>query len=175
MRQTRSKGVGTVKTLHTITAVGAAAVTAALVGTAFAAGTATKPVAFTQTFKGTATVVVEGEAATISSVKGAGSGTPLGKATLSGKGAGTKSDPCPLFGGKATMTTKRGKLNFTIKPATGSACTDEAGQDFSLSGAATFNGGTLKYKKVKGTFRFSGSYNRGTGDFSVKFKGTYKL
>ena len=162
------------KNLQTIAAVGAAAVTAALVGTAFA-GAATKPVAFTQTFKGKATVVIEGDAATISSVKGAGTGAPLGKATLSGKGAGTKSDPCPLFGGKATMTTKKGKLNFTVKPATGSACTDEAGQDFSLSGAATFNGGTLKYKKVKGTFRFSGSYNRGTGEFSVKFKGTYKL
>jgi hypothetical protein len=164
-----------VKTLRTVTAAGAAVVAAAAVGSAFAGGVASKPVAFTQTFKGTATVVVQGDAATISSVKGAGTGKPLGKATLAGKGAGTKADPCPLFGGKATITTKTGKLNFTVKPATGNACTDEAGQEFAISGAATFTGGTLKYKKVKGTFRFVGSYNRGTGDFSVKFKGTYKL
>jgi hypothetical protein len=164
-----------VNTLRIITAVGAAAFGTALVGTAFAGGAATKPVAFASTFNGKAVVVVNGTAATISSVKGAGTGVPLGKQTLTGTGAGTQSDPCPLFGGKATITTKTGKLNFVVKPATGNACTDEAGQEFALSGTASFTGGTLKYKKVKGTFRFAGSYNRGTGVFSAKFKGTYKL
>jgi hypothetical protein len=147
--------------------VAAAGVIAA---SAFAGGT-TKA-AFRANFSGKAVVRVSGSQAEISSAQGTGSGVPIGKATLFGKGAGNNSDPCPLWGGNATITTKTGKLKFAIAPIAGNACTDEQGQQFALSGRGTFKGGTGKYKKAKGTFKFSGNFNRGTGAFSVKFVGT---
>jgi hypothetical protein len=97
----------------------------------------------------------------------------LGKSRLVGKGVGNNSDPCPLFGGTATITASNGmKLNFTIPPAGGTGCTDEEAQLFSLSGRATVTGGTGKYVRTKGVLRFSGSFDRGTGLFNVAFTGT---
>jgi hypothetical protein len=142
----------------------------AIAASAFAGGTA--KAAFRASFSGKAVVRVSGSQAEISSAQAKGPGVPIGKATLFGKGAGNNSDPCPLFGGNATITTKTGKIKFAVSPIAGNACTDEQAQQFSLSGRATFKGGTGKYKKAKGSFKFSGSYNRGTGAFSVKFVGT---
>jgi hypothetical protein len=153
----------------------AAAVTALaaaiLAATSFAA-TPKKPVAFTVSFTGKAVVKSTGDAAQITSATATGTSRALGKVALLGTGSGIKSDPCPLFGGPATMTTKAGKIKFVIAPTGGSACTDEAQQQFTISGRATIKGGTAKYAKAKGTFKFAGSYDRGTGGFAVKFVGT---
>jgi hypothetical protein len=149
----------------------AAAALAAIAGSAFA-GSGTTNVAFRANFHGKAVVQITGSRADIVSARASGRGVPIGKATLFGKGAGNNSDPCPLFGGPATITTKNGKLKFVVAPTGGSACTDEQGQDFSLSGRAKFKGGTGRYARAKGSFRFSGSYTRSTGAFSVRFVGT---
>jgi hypothetical protein len=151
-------------------ALAAAALSALVVASAFAA--APKPVAFTATFAGKAVVTTTGDAAQITSATATGTSKAFGKATLSGKGSGLKSDPCPLFGGPATITTRLGKINFVITPTGGRACTDEAGQQFTISGRATIKGGTKKYLKAKGSFKFGGSYDRSTGSFTVKFVGT---
>jgi hypothetical protein len=153
-------------------AVGAvlAAAAAAIATSAFAG--AAKQVPFRANFKGHAVVRVSGAHADIVSAKATGTGVPIGKATLVGTGAGNNSEPCPLFGGPATITTKAGKLRFVIAPTGGSACTNEEGQMFSLAGRASFKGGTRKYAKAKGSFKFAGSYNRSSGVFSVKFVGT---
>jgi hypothetical protein len=138
-------------------------------------------VPFRASFTGKAVVRVTGDIADITAT-GAGparilgksrvSGT-LGRAKLVGKGTGSKSDPCPLFGGIATITATNGmKLNFKIPPAGGSGCTDEEGKLFSLSGRATVTGGTGKYVRTKGVLRFSGSFDKGTGNFSVAFNGS---
>jgi hypothetical protein len=150
-----------------------AAAAAIIASSAFAAGTA--KVAFRANFSGKAVVRVSGSHAEIVSAQAAGRGVPIGKATLFGKGAGNSSDPCPLFGGPATITTTKGKLKFAISPIAGSACTDEQAQQFSLSGRALFKGGTRKYAKAKGSFKFAGTYNRSTGAFAVKFVGTLTL
>jgi hypothetical protein len=143
-----------------------------IAGVAFAGGTATVP--FRASFSGKAVLRVNGSQAEIVSARAVGRGVPIGRATLFGKGAGQNGDPCPLFGGPATITTKNGKLKFAIAPSAGSACTDEQAQDFSLSGRATFKGGTGKYARAKGSFKFAGSFNRRTGTFAVKFVGTLK-
>ena len=155
--------------------VGAVVATAAaaIAASAFAGGT--KKVPFRASFKGNAVVRVSGSHADIVSAKATGTGVPIGKGTLAGTGAGNNSDPCPLFGGPATITTKAGKLKFAISPIAGSACTNEEAQQFSLSGRATIKGGTRKYAKAKGSFKFAGSFNRSTGAFSVKFVGTLTL
>lgn len=154
--------------------VAAAAATAAVVaGTALAGGTVTgKTVAFTASYTGKATVKVAGSKADISA-DATGTGTLVGKSKLSGKGVGSAVEPCPLFGGLGTITAADGgKLNFSISASGGSACTDEEAQSFSLVGRATVSGGSGKYAKAKGSFKFTGSYDRGNGLFSVKFRGT---
>jgi len=114
---------------------------------------------------------VNGDLADITAT-GAGTATLLRKTKMTAKGAGTKSEPCPLFGGIASLAGTGGKINFKIPPNAGNGCTDEEGNTFNLVGRATITGGTLKYKKAKGSFKFSGTYDRGTGNFSVKFTGT---
>jgi hypothetical protein len=135
---------------------------------------------FRASFSGKAVVRVTGQRADITAAatgparilgKSRISGS-LGKSRLVGKGVGSNSDPCPLFGGTATITASNGmKLNFTIPPAGGTGCTDEEAQLFSLSGRATVTGGTGKYARTKGVLRFSGSFDRGTGLFNVAFNG----
>ena len=160
------------KNFQSLAACGAAVVAVAVIaGPALAGGDAAK-VAFRANFAGKAVVQVSGSHADITSARATGKGTPIGKATLSGKGAGNNTEPCPLFGGPATITTAKGKLKFVITPTGGSACTDAQGQDFSLSGRAKFKGGTGKYARARGSFKFTGNYTRKTGAFSVKFLGT---
>jgi hypothetical protein len=160
-----------------ILATGAIVATAAAVvaGSALAGGAAKKPVPFRANFSGKAVVRVSGEHADIVSARAAGSGVPIGKATLAGKGAANNADPCPLFGGPATITAKAGKLKFTVGPTAGKACTNEEGQLFTLSGRASIKGGTGKYARAKGSFRFAGTFNRKSGAFSVRFLGTMTL
>jgi hypothetical protein len=160
-----------------------AALAAALAtGSALAGnGSAQVQVPFRGTFSGKAVVRVNGQAADISAAgvgparilgKSRISGT-LGRSKLVGKGAGSKSDPCPLFGGTGSITAANGgRLNFTVPPAAGSGCTDEEAQLFSLSGRAAVTGGTGKYVRTKGVLRFTGSFDRGTGNFTVAFTGT---
>ena len=153
--------------------IAAAAATAALAaGAALAAKPPVhRPVTFTASFSGKAVIRVSGATADISA-DAIGTAVLLGKSKLSGKGVGKSTEPCPLFGGTATITGAKGmKLNFLVAPAAGNACTDEDAQLFSLSGRATVKGGTGKYLRSKGTFKFSGTFDRGTGLFSVKFKG----
>lgn len=151
----------------------AAAVAVVAAGSALAA--TAKPTPFKGAFAGKAVVKVSGESADISAA-GAGAVTPLGKSKLVAKGAGTKSDPCPLFGGLATITAANGmKLNFKVPPVSASGCTDEEGTIFALVGRATFAGGTGKYAHAKGSFKFTGTFDKGTGNYSVKFTGLLTL
>jgi hypothetical protein len=163
-------------------ALAALAAAALATGSALAgSGSAQVPAPFRGTYAGKAVVRLSGERADITAT-GVGparilgrsriSGT-LGRSKLVGKGVGNKSDPCPLFGGTGTITAANAsKLNFTIPPAAGSGCTDEQAQLFTLAGRATVTGGTGKYVRTKGVLRFTGSFDRGTGNFTVAFTGT---
>ncbi len=154
----------------------AVAATALVAGSALAGSAATpKKVALKASYSGKAVVRIAGSQADISA-DATGTGVPVGKSKLSGKGTGTNVEPCPLFGGPGTITAANGsKLNFVVGSAAGSACTDEEGQTFSLLGRATVKGGTGKYAKAKGTFKFTGTYDRKSGLFSVKLVGSLTL
>ncbi len=157
-----------------ITAAAGAAVAVVLITGTALAGVATggTAVPFIASYSGKAVVRVSGSIADISA-DATGTGVPVGKSTLSGRGRGTNVEPCPLFGGPGTITASGGlRLNFVITPTAGSACTDEEGQTFSLLGRATFTGGTGKYATARGSFKFTGAYDRKSGLFSVKFVGT---
>lgn len=149
-------------------------IAALVAGTALAAGTAgSKTIAFKAAYSGKAIVRITGSNADIVSAAATGTGTLVGKSKLFGKGAGVGNDPCGTFGGPGTITAADGKkLNFVIAATSGSACGDESGQTFSLVGRAIIKGGTGKYVKAKGSFKFTGTFDRGSGAFSVKFVGT---
>jgi hypothetical protein len=136
-------------------------------------GVLPKSYRFAATYNGTAVVKIEDNVATISSVSGLGTATvPVGKSKLSGMGKGLGGESCGTFGGPGAITTTTGKLNFVVALTGGIACPDESGDNFSLSGRATFKGGTRKYLRAKGTFKFTGTYAKSTGAFTVRFLGT---
>jgi hypothetical protein len=74
------------------------------------------------------------------------------------------------FTGTGSMTGTAGSLTFKVNPGS-SGCGDSDGQLFSVSGKATVLKGTGKLAKVKGTLKMTGTYDRTSGAFSVKFSG----
>jgi hypothetical protein len=160
--------------LRRTTPIAAALAAAMLVaGSALAASTAVaKTIPFTAKYTGTAVTKVTDNVADISAT-GAGKGTIIGAGKLTGTGKGDASQqPCVPFGGTGKMTGVAGTtISFKVLQ-TSKGCGDEAGQVFSLSGKATVVKATGKLAKAKGTLRFTGTYDRGAGTFSVKFTGS---
>ncbi len=160
------------KKLGVATALFSAATVVVL--SASALGASTKVVAFTAKYKGTAVVKVNDSVADIAA-NGTGTGTLIGAGKITGKGTGDSSaQPCVPFTGPGSMTGAKGKLLFTVVSGA-QGCGDEQGQVFSVVGKAKVTKGTGKLAKAKGTLKFTGVYDRGTGAFSVKFTGNLTL
>ena len=149
------------------------AIAVGTVGVGAALASSTTKTQFTANYSGKVTEVVNGNAVT-ATPKGNGKGTLIGKSTLTGSvSASTANPPCSPLGGTGLLSGAKSKLKFSV--VTGSrACA--AGSDdqnnISFSGSAKVTGGTGALKKAKGTLRFSGHYDRGTGAFTVKLTGT---
>lgn len=148
-------------------AVVAALVVAFVAASALAAG---KPIAFVGKYTGNATTQAADNVVTINA-KGTGTGTLIGAGKVTGLGTGDSSQrPCVPFTGTGSMTGTSGSLTFKVTPGS-SGCGDSDGQLFSVTGKAAVLKGTGKLAKVKGTLRMTGTYDRSSGDFSVKFSG----
>ena len=148
-------------------AVVAVLIVAFLAASALAAG---KPIAFVGKYTGTATTQAADNVVTINA-KGTGAGTTIGAGKITGLGTGDSSQrPCVPFTGTGSMTGTAGSLTFKVNPGS-SGCGDDAGQLFSISGKAAVLKGTGKLAKVKGTLKMTGTYDRSSGAFSVKFSG----
>jgi hypothetical protein len=162
-----------VKMFRTTIAAPVAVIAAlALVAGTAVAGTTAKKLPFTANYKGTATTKITNSVAAISAT-GTGTGTFVGKSSISGLGSGdTSQQPCVPFTGtgllKGTGTTK---LTFKVAPGS-SSCGDESGESFAISGHVTVLKGTGKLAKAKGTLKMTGTYTHSTGAFTVKFFGT---
>jgi hypothetical protein len=160
----------TVKDLRAPGAVlGGLAAAAIVAGTALAHATA-----FSATYKGTVTEKVNGQTVT-ATVRGSGTGTPLGRGTISGTVVATTApdSPCAPFRGPGVISGKNGKLKVTVVPTSrGCAAGEDDRNNISVAGSVKVTGGTGKYRKARGTLRFTGHYDRGSGAFSVKLKGT---
>jgi hypothetical protein len=143
---------------------------AVLVGGA-ALASSKKVIAFTAKYNGTATTQAADNVVTINA-KGAGNGTILGTGKITGAGTGDSSQqPCVPFTGTGSMSGPGGTLTFKVTPGA-AGCGDDAGQLFSVTGKAAVLKGTGKLKKAKGTLKMTGTYDRSSGAFSVKFKGS---
>jgi hypothetical protein len=148
----------------------AALFAAVLVGGA-ALASSTKVIAFTAKFHGTATTQAADNVVTINA-NGTGAGTVLGTAKITGAGTGDSSQqPCVPFTGTGKMSGPGGTLTFKVNPGS-AGCGDDSGQLFSVTGKAAVLKGTGKLKAAKGTLKMSGTYDRSSGAFSVKFTGS---
>ena len=141
-----------------------------LAGTALAQS-ATK-IPFTAKYAGTAVTKVTDNVVDIAAT-GAGKGTIIGAGKVTGKGTGDSSQqPCVPFSGTGKMTgVALTTITFKVTSVS-KGCGDESGQTFSLVGKAVVLKATGKLKNAKGTLKFTGTYDRGSGAFTVKFVGT---
>jgi hypothetical protein len=149
----------------------AVALAAIVAGTAFAA--AQTKVKFTGSYKGTVAEKVDGNKITARAT-GTGTGTTIGKGALAGSVTATTAadQPCAPFNGPGTLSGPKGKLKLTVLTGSrGCAASQDEKDSISLSGTAKVTGGTLKFKKAKGTLHFSGHYDRASGSFNVKLTG----
>lgn len=151
--------------------IAAAAITAVVAGTAL--GAAQSKVAFKGTYKGNVTEKVDGS--NVTAVAGAsGTGSAIGSSKLAGTVKGTTANPpCSPILGPGTISGSKGKLKINVVTGSRGCAAGEDDQDnISLSGTAKVAGGTLKFKKAKGSLHFSGHYDRKTGSFNVTLTGS---
>jgi len=150
---------------------------AAVVFAAIAASTALASASTTVTFKGsyagTVTEKVDGQAVTALATA-AGTGTVVGKGKLAGTvTATTANPPCSPLSGPGTIGGIPGKLKLSVVPTSrGCAASEDDQNNITISGTAKVVGGTLKFRKARGSFHFSGHYDRQAGTFTVKLTGT---
>ncbi len=151
--------------------LGVAIAACLLAPVAVGASGATKPITFLGKYSGTAVTNQQDTTVTINA-NGTGNGTMIGAGTITGAGSGdTSQRPCIPFTGTGKMTGSAGVIIFKVNPGA-TSCGDDAGQLFSFTGKAAVLKATGKVLKRKGTLRMSGTYDRSSGAFSVKFSGS---
>ena len=149
-----------------ITVFGVLVLASVAVSVALAATT----VPFTAKYTGTAVTKATDNVVDITAA-GKGTGTLLGSGKITGIGKGDSSQqPCVPFTGTGKMSGPGGTILFKVNPQS-SGCGDEAGTLFSVTGKVTVVKATGKLAKAKGTLKMTGSYDRDSGAFSVKFSG----
>jgi hypothetical protein len=135
------------------------------------ASAVTKPIVFTGKYAGTATTQAADTLVTINAA-GTGSGTLIGAGKITGAGTADSSQrPCVPFTGTGKMSGPAGTLTFKVKPGS-AGCGDDSGQLFSIAGKAAVLKGTGKLAKRTGTLKMTGTYDRSSGAFTVKFTGS---
>jgi len=153
-----------------IVASGAAVAAAVLVAGALAATTVT-PVPFLAKYTGTAVTKQTDNNVNIVA-NGTGKATLVGSGTVTGLGTGdTSVRPCVPFNCTGSIKGPGGVVTFKVNPGT-AGCGDDAGQLFSITGKATVIKATGKLAKAKGTLKMTGTFDRSSGAFAVKFSGT---
>jgi hypothetical protein len=148
-----------------------AALTALTLAAVASASVATTKIPFTGNYAGQATTKVDGNTVTIAA-NGTGSGTLIGKGSITGNGTGDSSQqPCVPFGGTGKITGAAGSIVYKANPGA-SGCGDEGGHTFTVKGYLLVTKATGKLAKAKGTLKFTGLYSRDDGTFTVKVTGT---
>jgi CHRD domain len=142
-------------------------------GTSFAAAPKPKTVAFKGSYAGQVREKVDGQNVT-ALASGTGVGTVVGKGKLLGTVAATTANPpCSPLSGTGAITGPKGNLTVTLLPTSrGCAASEQDQSSITFSGTAKVTGGTLTFKKAKGSIHFSGNYNRTNGAFNAKLTGT---
>ena len=158
--------------MRTFRYVALSAFAAALLATsAFAAPKTSIPIS--GKYAGAASTKVDGSTVTISAT-GTGSLAKYGAGKIAGSGTGDSSQqPCVPFAGTGTIKGAKGVISYKVLPSA-SGCGDEGGHVFSVKGNMQVTKATGALAKAKGVLRFTGTYSRDDGTFSVKLTGTLK-
>lgn len=157
--------------LTSLTLIAVVAILATAVAASSGANTIKpKKIAFTGSYSGQASTLVNGGTVTISA-KGTGKGTLVGSGAIAASGTGDSTQqPCVPFGGTGKISGAGGTIAFKANPgATG--CGDEGGHNFTVKVYLAVTKATGKLAKAKGTLRAIGTYNRDDGSFQVKLTG----
>jgi len=158
------------KKLAHITALVGLAACAVFAASALAAPASTT-VAFKATYAGKATEKVSGQNVS-AAAKGSGKASVLGKSTITGTVKGTTANPpCSPFNGPGKISSSKGTLKVNVVNSRGCAASEDDQTNISLTGTVKGLGGTGKDAKAKGSFHFSGHYDRSGGAFNVKLTG----
>jgi hypothetical protein len=126
----------------------------------------TKKVVFKGTYTGKIALLMVGAASSadsvkVTSVKGTGTGTLLGKGTVSGTGSAPATSQTDAITGKGILSGGGSKLMLTVvtSKSFGTAAATATPTSVSVSGVAKVTSGTGKYKGVSGNLKFTGSFN----------------
>ena len=157
-----------------------------IAGPAFPAGAATssvkvaaKTVAFSASFSGKASLLIENSKVTISSISGSGKNSLFGKSKVSGSGSAPKSSSslCDPFGGKGTIAGGANKITFIVTQSSsqqGCSNGDSGPVTVTFHGVTKATGGTGTAKGASGSLKFSGTLHLGgtsgsqSGSFTVE-------
>lgn len=153
-----------------VSVVGALAVAGTFAGTAFGS-----KVTFNAKYAGHVTEKVDGQTV-VASPSGKGKGTLIGTSRLTGKVTGTTANPpCTPLNGPGTLSGAKGKLKLTLlSNSQACAASQEQQNNISFHGSAKVTGGTGKFRGWKGTLRYTGHYDRASGEFNVRLFGSLK-
>ena len=119
-------------------------------------------VKFHGTFKGTIAMLWSSTGAKATSVKGTGSATYLGKATMTGTGSAPASNTCDPLTGIGFLRGAGSMLHLqVINPTKSQACAagSSAPTSVSVKGVAKILGGAGKWRGATGTLNFTGSFS----------------
>ena len=158
-------------------AVAAVATVAAVVGGSSLAATvaSSKTSPFSATYAGRAIVRATSDIAADINVTGAGKGSVVGVSKITGVGKGFSGEPCATFSGTGTITSKQGRINWTLSPGAKSCPSADNADLSAITASAKVTGGTAAFKKARGSFKITGTYDRGTGRFTSTLKGVISM
>ena len=160
-----------------------------IAGPAFPAGAATssvkvaaKTVAFSASFSGKASLLIDNSTVTISSISGTGKNSLFGKSSVSGSGSAPKSSSslCDPFGGKGAIAGGANKVTFVVTQSSsqqGCSSGDSGKVTITFHGVTKASGGTGTAKGASGSLKFSGTLHLGgtsgsqSGSFTVSLSG----
>ena len=140
-----------------------------MAGTAVAGTTVKKP-PFIGKYAGTATTQAADNTVTITA-NGTGAARKSAPARSPARARATARFSRVCRSPAPARSRAKGTLTFKVNPSS-TGCGDEAGQLFSVSGKATVLKGTGLLAKRKGTLRMTGTFDRSSGAFTVKFTGS---
>ena len=143
---------------------------------------ASKTVAFSASFTGKASLLIDNSTVTISSISGTGKNSLFGKSAVSGSGSAPKSSSslCDPFGGKGSIASGANKITFAVTQSSSQqGCSSgESGKvTITFHGVTKATGGSGKAIGAAGSLKFSGTLHLGgtsgsqSGSFSVSLTG----
>jgi len=161
--------------------------TAGLFVTPALASVAAKTVTFSAKYSGKASLLIDNNKVTISSIAGSGKNSLFGSSRVSGSGSAPKSGSslCDPFGGKGSIVGGANKITFVVTQSSaqqGCSSGESGAVTITFHGTTKATGGSGKANGATGSLKFSGTLKLGgtalgskSGSFTVSLSGKLKV